>query len=124
MIDEQIKQLTESLIQRGTSYDIEFLKEVYDDSLKFIRIFPDNSVEVLTKEVNIQFFQHLKDSKAKPLNTQYQILFADNDGKMGNIILKRRMQQFDMEQEFLFNITWKNNDGNWKIIREVVFLLE
>lgn len=123
MIDEQIKQLTESLIQRGTTYDIEFLKEVYDDSLKFIRVSPDHSVEVLSKQDNIQFFQELKDTNAKPLNTEHHILFADSDGKTGNIILKRRMQQLDKEQDFLFNITWENNEGNWKIVREVVFLI-
>lgn len=124
MLDKQIKKLTESLIQRGTTFDIEFLKEIYDDSLKFIRISPDNSVEILTKEDNIQFFQHLKDSEAKPLNTEHQILFADNDGENGTVILKRRMKQLDKEQDFLFNITWNNKNGDWKIVREVVFLVE
>ncbi|EMS74307.1 hypothetical protein H318_14613 [Enterococcus durans IPLA 655] len=124
MIDQTIKKLTETLIQRGTKFDMEFLEHIYDDSLKFIRISPDNSVEILSKQDNIDFFQGMKDSNAKPLNTEHQILFADKEGNRGNIILKRKMQQLEKEQDFLFNISWLNNDGEWKIIREVVFLLE
>lgn len=120
MIDEKIKQLTESLIQRGTIYDIEFLKNIYDDSLKFIRVSPDNSVEVLSKQDNIDFFQELKDSNAQPLNTKHHILFADNDGDTGTIILKRTMQQVEVEKDYIFTITWKNSEGRWRIIREVV----
>ena len=33
MIDETMKTLTEELISRGTSYDIDFLKRVYADDL-------------------------------------------------------------------------------------------
>ncbi|MDV2517207.1 nuclear transport factor 2 family protein [Enterococcus faecalis] len=123
MIDDKIKTLTEELIQRGTTYDLDFLENVYDDSLKFTRVLPDESVEVLSKEENIRFFQSLKKSNAAPLNTKHPILFADNDGKTGTIILKRRMQQLDKEQDFLFNITWNNSKGVWKIVREVVFLI-
>ena len=46
MIDETMKTLTEELIARGTSYDIDFLRRVYADDLKFVRILPDNTVQV------------------------------------------------------------------------------
>lgn len=80
MIDETMKTLTEELISRGTSYDIDFLKRVYADDLKFVRILPDNTVQILSKQDNIDFFQALKDSGAAPLNTAHTILFADSDG--------------------------------------------
>ncbi|HCT8122750.1 TPA: hypothetical protein OT925_001139 [Enterococcus faecalis] len=70
MIDDQIKTLTEELIQRGTTYDLDFLENVYDDSLKFTRVLPDESVEVLSKEENIRFFQSLK--KVKCGTAKYQ----------------------------------------------------
>ena len=66
MIDETMKTLTEELISRGTSYDIDFLKRVYADDLKFVRILPDNTVQILSKQDNIDFFQTLKDSGAAP----------------------------------------------------------
>ena len=107
MIDETMKTLTEELISRGTSYDIDFLKRVYADDLKFVRILPDNTVQILSKQDNIDFFQTLKDSGAAPLNTAHTILFADSDGETGTIVLKRRMSQGAQEQDFLFTITKK-----------------
>ena len=123
MIDETMKTLTEELISRGTSYDIDFLKRVYADDLKFVRILPDNTVQVLSKQDNIDFFQSLKNSGAAPLNTAHTILFADSDGETGTIVLKRRMSQGSQEQDFLFTITWKKRSENWQIVQEIVAVL-
>ncbi|ADP41211.1 hypothetical protein HMPREF0733_11754 [Rothia dentocariosa ATCC 17931] len=123
MIDETMKTLTEELISRGTSYDIDFLKRVYADNLKFVRILPDNTVQILSKQDNIDFFQALKDSGAAPLNTAHTILFADSDGEAGTIVLKRRMSQGSQEQDFLFTITWKKRSENWQIVQEIVAVL-
>ena len=123
MIDETMKTLTEELISRGTSYDIDFLKRVYADNLKFVRILPDNTVQILSKQDNIDFFQTLKDSGAAPLNTAHTILFADSDGEAGTIVLKRRMSQGSQEQDFLFTITWKKRSENWQIVQEIVAVL-
>ena len=103
MIDETMKALTEELIARGTSYDIDFLRRVYADDLKFVRILPDNTVQILSKQDNLEFFQALKDNGAAPLNTAHTILFADSDGETGTIVLKRRMSQGAQEQDFLFD---------------------
>ena len=123
MIDETMKTLTEELMSRGTSYDIDFLKRVYADNLKFVRILPDNTVQILSKQDNIDFFQALKDSGAAPLNTGHTILFADSDGEIGTIVLKRRMSQGSQEQDFLFTITWKKRDKHWQIVQEIVAVL-
>ena len=123
MIDETMKTLTEELISRGTSYDIDFLKRVYADNLKFVRILPDNTVQILSKQDNIDFFQSLKDNGAAPLNTAHTILFADSDGETGTIVLKRRMSQGSQEQDFLFTITWKKRSENWQIVQEIVAVL-
>ena len=123
MIDETMKTFTEELISRGTSYDIDFLKRVYADDLKFVRILPDNTVQILSKQDNIDFFQTLKDSGAAPLNTAHTILFADSDGETGTIVLKRRMSQGSQEQDFLFTITWKKRDKHWQIVQEIVAVL-
>ena len=76
---------------------------MYADNLKFVRILPDNTVQILSKQDNIDFFQTLKDSGAAPLNTAHTILFADSDGETGTIVLKRRMSQGSQEQDFLFH---------------------
>lgn len=123
MIDETMKALTEELIARGTSYDIDFLRRVYADDLKFVRILPDNTVQILSKQDNIGFFQALKDNGAAPLNTAHTILFADSDGETGTIVLKRRMSQGAQEQDFLFTITWKKRSENWQIVQEIVAVL-
>ena len=111
------------MVSRGTSYDIDFLKRVYADDLKFVRILPDNTVQILSKQDNIDFFQTLKDSGAAPLNTAHTILFADSDGETGTIVLKRRMSQGAQEQDFLFTITWKKRSENWQIVQEIVAVL-
>ena len=123
MIDETMKTLTEELISRGTSYDIDFLKRVYADNLKFVRILPDNTVQILSKQDNIDFFQSLKDNGAAPLNTAHTIPLADSDGETGTIALKRRMSQGSQEQDFLFTITWKKRDKHWQIVQEIVAVL-
>ena len=123
MIDETMKMLTEELISRGTSYDIDFLKRVYADNLKFVRILPDNTVQILSKQDNIDFFQTLKDSGDAPLNTAHTILFADSDGETGTIVLKRRMSQGSQEQDFLFTITWEKRDKRWQIVQEIVAVI-
>lgn len=122
MIDKEIKELTQNLINNGTKYDLDFLDAVYDKDLKFVRIDKENNIQVLTKADNMAFFKNLKDNNEKPLNNYAEFHYADNDGENGFIVLTRRMKQLNVEQEFLFNIYWKKQGNNWKIIREVVYI--
>ena len=124
MIDTEIQKLTQGLIDNGTQFNLEYLNKVYDDNLKFVRVDKENNVEVFIKADNIAFFKSLKDSDSAPLNTYAVFHYADNDGENGFIILTRRMKQpeLDAEQEFTFNIQWKKTNGEWKIIRETVYI--
>lgn len=121
-VDKEIQELTQNLIDNGTQYNLEFLDNVYDEALKFVRIDKENNVQVLSKDDNIAFFRTLKESGAEPLNGYAEFHYADNDGESGFIVLTRKMKQIDEEQEFLFNIYWKKQDKGWKIIREVVYI--
>lgn len=122
MIDKEIKDLTQNLIDNGTKYDLNFLNNIYDENLKFIRIDKENKIQVLNKADNMAFFKSLRDSNAEPLNNYAEFHYADNDGENGFIVLTRKMKQLETEQEFLFNIYWKKQNGNWKIVREVVYV--
>ncbi|GEM_PF-241999 len=122
MIDKEIKDLTQSLIDNGTRYDLDFLNNIYDEDLKFIRIDKENNIQVLSKADNMDFFKNLKASNAKPLNNYAKFHYADNDGQNGFIVLTRRMKQLEIEQEFTFNIQWKKTNGEWKIVRETVYI--
>lgn len=44
MIDKEIKDLTQSLIDNGTKYDLDFLNNIYDENLKFIQIDKENNI--------------------------------------------------------------------------------
>ncbi len=121
-IDSEIKNLTQELINNGTKYDLEYLENIYDDDLKFVRIDKENNIQVLTKKDNIDFFTELKNSGAEPLNNYAEFHYADNDGENGFIVLTRKMKQMEKEQEFLFNNYWRKINGKWKIIRETVFV--
>jgi hypothetical protein len=121
-IDPEIKNLTQELIDNGTKYNLEYLNNIYDEKLKFIRINKDDTVELLTKKDNMYFFESLKTSGAQPLNSFAEFHYADNDGKKGFIVLTRRMKQKDNEQEFLFNIYWEKMEDEWKIVRETVIV--
>jgi hypothetical protein len=122
MIDNEIKNLTQELIDNGTTYNLEFLENIYDDNLKFLRIDKNNNVQLLTKEDNLKFFKSLKESGAKPLNNSAEFHYADNDGKNGFIVLTRKMMQRDKEEEFLFNIYWEKKKNSWRIVRESVII--
>ncbi len=104
-IDKEIKNLTQQLIDNGTKYNLEFLNNIYHDDLKFVRIDKDNSIQVLTKKDNMDFFTDLKNSGAKPLNNYAEFHYADNDGENGFIVLTRKMQQ--MEKYLLEKDRWK-----------------
>ncbi|MGO1596080.1 MAG: hypothetical protein ACTHZ1_00195 [Sphingobacterium sp.] len=121
-IDKEIKDLTQSLIDNGTAYNLEFLNNIYDEDLKFIRIDKENNIQILSKGDNMTFFKKLKASNAKPLNNYAEFHYADNDGENGFIVLTRKMKQMETEQEFLFNIYWKKTNGEWKIVREMVYI--
>ena len=121
-IDPEIKELTQGLIDNGTIFNLEYLDRIYDDNLKYIRVDKDNNILVLTKQDNMEFFESLKNSGAEPLSKYAEFHYADNDGKRGYIILTRKMKRQGVEQEFLFNIYWEKIDGEWRIIRETVFL--
>ena len=122
MIDKEIKERTLQLIEHGTNYDLEFLDQVYDEELKFIRLDRHAKVEVLSKADNMAFFAERKAQQAPALNKEAEFHYADNDGENAYVILTRKMQQFDVDQSFLFQIQWKKKQGDWKIIREVVYL--
>lgn len=121
MIDQEIKNLTDTLVARGTHFDLEFLNTIYSDDLKFIRVDKENNIQLLTKKDNMAFFKGLKDDGAAPLNNYSEYHYADNDGEYGFVILTRKMKQMEDEQTFLFNIYWQKILGDWKIVREVVF---
>lgn len=114
-IDPKIKELTQELIDKGTTYDLLFLDNVYHDELKFLRIDQKNNVQLLTKKDNMDFFTSLKNSGAVPLNNYVEFHYADNDGENGFAILTRKMKQIEEEQEFLFNIDWKKIKDNGKL---------
>ena len=121
-IDPEIKKLTQGLIDNGTIYNLEYLDKIYDDNLKYIRIDPEGNINLVTKQDNMEFFKELKESGAEPLSKYAEFHYADNDGKRGYIILTRKMKRMGVEQEFLFNIYWEKIDGDWRILRETVFL--
>lgn len=121
-IDDEIKKITQELINHGTVYDLDFLEKIYHKDLKFIRVSRSNHIQLLNKEDNMAFFKELKNSGAPPLNDHAEFHYADNDGERGYIILTRRMKQIHEEQEFLFNIEWKKFNGNWKVVRETVLV--
>ena len=120
MIDETMKTLTEELISRGTSYDIDFLKRVYADDLKFCA----GSCRIIrcrfsrNRTISI-FFQALKDSGAAPLNTAHTILFADSDGETGTIVLKRRMSQGSQEQDFYLLSPGKSATNTGRLFKKL-----
>lgn len=121
-IDAEIKNLTQKLIDNGTKYNLEFLDKVYHNDLKFVRVDKENNIQVLTKKDNMDFFTHLNNAGAEPLNNYAEFHYGDNDGENGFIVLTRKMKQMEEEQEFMFNIYWRKIDDEWKIVRETVFV--
>ncbi|MDO4229914.1 MAG: hypothetical protein Q4C98_08870 [Capnocytophaga sp.] len=122
MKNEEIIQLTQELIHRGTQFDLDFLENIYDENLIFIFVDSQNQIKTLNKEDNMNFFRNLKGKNAEPLNTYAEFHYADSDGENGFVILSRKMQLSENEQDFLFNIYWKKQENQWKIVREVVYI--
>jgi len=69
-LEEEVKKTVENLIENGTSYNVEKLMDIYDDSLKIVKIDERGNVEVITKRETLDFFASKRAAGDEPLSKE------------------------------------------------------
>jgi len=70
ILEAEVKKTVENLIEYGTSYNVEKLKDIYDDGLKIVKIDERGNVEVITKKETLDFFTSKRAAGDEPLSKE------------------------------------------------------
>ncbi len=121
-LEEEIKEAVENLIENGTSYNVEKLKDIYDDSLKIVKIDERGNVEVSTKQETLNFFASKRASGDEPLCKETLFNYVEANEKTGHVIVTRYMKIKDRPEKSIFSLHLEKKNGRWVIVRETAFV--
>lgn len=121
-LEEEVKKTVENLIENGTSYNVEKLKDIYDDSLKIVKIDERGNVEVITKKETLDFFTSKRAAGDKPLSKETLWNYVEANENTGHVIVTRRMQIKDRPEKSVFSLHLERKNGRWVVIRETAFV--
>lgn len=121
-LEEEVKRTVENLIEHGTSYNVEKLKDIYDDSLKIVKIDERGNVEVSTKEETLNFFATKRAGGDKPLSKETLYNYVEANANTGHVIVTRHMKMKDRPEKSIFSLHLEKKNGRWVIVRETAFV--
>jgi hypothetical protein len=121
-LEKEVKKTVESLIEYGTSYNVEKLNEIYDDSLKIVKIDELGNVEVLTKKETLDFFASKRTRGDEPLGKETVYNYVEADEHRGHVIVTRHMKMKDRPEKSIFSLHLEKKNGRWVVVRETAFV--
>lgn len=121
-LEEEVKKTVENLIENGTSYNVEKLKDIYDDSLKIVKIDERGNVEVITKQETLDFFAAKRAAGDEPLSKETLWNYVEANENKGHVIVTRRMQIKDRPEKSVFSLHLERKNGRWVVVRETAFV--
>ena len=121
-LEEEVKKTVENLIENGTSYNVEKLKDIYDDSLKIVKIDERGNVEVITKQETLDFFASKRAAGDEPLSKETLWNYVEANENTGHVIVTRRMQIKDRPEKSVFSLHLERKNGRWVVVRETAFV--
>ncbi len=121
-LEEEVKKTVENLIENGTSYNVEKLKDIYDDSLKIVKIDERGNVEVITKQETLDFFASKRAAGDEPLSKETLWNYVEANENKGHVIVTRRMQIKDRPEKSVFSLHLERKNGRWVVVRETAFV--
>ena len=121
-LEEEVKKTVENLIENGTSYNVEKLKDIYDDSLKIVKIDERGNVEVITKQETLDFFASKRAAGDEPLSKETLWNYVEANENTGHVIVTRRMQIKDRPEKSVFSLHLERKNDRWVVVRETAFV--
>ena len=121
-LEQEVKKTVENLIEYGTSYNVEKLKDIYDDSLKIVTIDERGNVEVSTKKETLDFFASKRAGGDAPLSKETLWNYVEANENTGHVIVTRHMQMKDRPEKSVFSLHLEKKNGRWVIVRETAFV--
>lgn len=116
--DPAIERTVRRLIDRGSSYDIEALEEIYDHDQYLLFVRDDGQVDRVGRAQNLADFTDRRDSGAPPLSTEAEFLHIEQQGDGAVVLVRRRMRED--APSALFELRLRRTDAGWKVSGETV----
>ncbi|PTB97117.1 hypothetical protein C9994_04420 [Marivirga lumbricoides] len=117
--DKSLKQAIESLIEAGTTFNLEQLELVYHENLKVFMVDHKGKSNVLDKNMVKSMFQSKKENGDAPLNDWFEISNMEIEGNLGHAIVIRKVNLTGAEQKFVFSLNFRWEKDRWQVFREV-----
>jgi len=119
-LNRDVEKSIQRLIAAGTNFDIEALDRIYHDELQVFMIDADDNLSVSDKAAFKELFKTKKANNSPPLDTWAKFLSVSADETSAHVLVKRRVNLVDQDQELLLSIDLVNEDDRWQVIREVI----
>lgn len=91
------------------SSNVEKLNEIYDDSLKIVKIDELGNVEVLTKKATLDFFASKRTRGDEPFSKETVYNYVEADEHRGYVIVTRHMKMKDRPEKSIFGLHLEKN---------------
>lgn len=118
----EIKQLIDDLIQSATTYDVDALERIYHDDMQVIMLDPQGQIMLADKAAFKGLFATKRDNNEPALNTWADFHRIEADENKGHVLISRKIKLMEEEQKTTLSIDLVNNESNWQVIREVIFI--
>ncbi|AHD08860.1 hypothetical protein [Phaeobacter gallaeciensis] len=117
-----IRQTMDSLIQAGTSFDLDALDHLYHDDMQILMINQDGVLNKADKSGFIAMFKGMKETSSGRMNTWAQFNDITSDGTKGHVLITRKNDLAGTPSLMVLSIDLIFDDNRWQIAREVIFI--
>ncbi|MCK0128861.1 hypothetical protein [Erythrobacter sp. F6033] len=117
----QVRQAIESLIQAGTTFDVDQLDRIYHPSLQVVMTNAEGETNIADKQAFKSLFQSKREAGEAPLNTWAAFDHIEADGDTAHVLIRRRVKLLDDEQDITLSIDLIHENARWQVTREVIF---
>ena len=118
MNSEQLIELTKSLIDHATHFDLPYVKEVYADKLFIVNVGENGVVDTMNKEQLMAFIKQNKDSNTEPFSTKTEYHYAVPDENMGMVVITRELEFNGKLSRRFLTLIWEYLSGRWQVVKE------
>lgn len=119
---DEVRAAIDELIQTATSYDVDVLDRIYNDSLHVVMIGIDHSVNVADKAAFKSLFAQKRDAGDPPMDTWVKYHRIEVTGGKAHVLLSRKNDLSGVNMDLILSIDLIHEDGRWQVTREVIFL--
>ena len=118
---QEVKDFTLKLVNAGSNYRVNELKEIYAEDFSITMLLPDSSIQTMNYDETIGMFTQRSESGLPPLSEAATINHIDVIGDKAYVIVTRVMDFVGAgkEQTIIFHLMLsRSTSGKWQIYRE------